>query len=853
MAGSLVVVGVLSVSLAGPFAHVNAQIPANNQPAFPSTEDGRRSVAENLASGALVGAPVTATDDDNDPLTYGIDEGDSASAFAIDASTGQLRTRTSFNRELQPFHTVYVTVSDRKDADGNPDNTVDDSIKMTVLIDDVDEAGSASLSPSRPRVGQVLRARVNDLDGPVVASWQWYTSVDRSNWTAIDSAGKHDYTPRSGDQGKYLRAVATHGIPETTLEAVTESVVDGADPVPELTVSEIVTGLNIPWDLAFAPNGTMLFTERGGAISARLTDGTVQAVTADMSDLYVRAETGLMALVLDPSFPSNRRFYTCQSHTDREVQVIAWTINAGYTQATRADDPLVGDIPGALHGGHMGCRLRFGPQGYLWVATGDAALDGRDVQDLTSLAGKVLRVDAATGAGAPGNPFASSANAQKQRIYTYGHRNPQGLARRPGTSQMWSVEHGPQHDDEINLLNHGGNYGWDPAIVDPQDSLYYEDGPMTDLTRFPNAKVAKWSSGQDAIAASGGIFLEGAHWGAWAGRLAVASLADKTLRIFEFTAAGDLVSEVKAAELDDTYGRLRTPMMGPDGILYITTSNGAGNDKILKVVPKIRVEFIDGSEATRSVVEGTPAGRNIGGPVSALGVALTYTLGGPDATSFDIVSTSGQLRTRAGETYAADTQYTVTISVTDGVDDNGDPDTSVDDTITVTVLVTRTPPPPPPNGSGGPVFGPAPVAPKFAEGFGAAREVFENAQAGDPVGEPVVATHPDDLGITYSLSGADAPHFTVDEETGQIRMNEDAALEVGTTYIVNLTATDSAGFGSIIIVTIEVVEAPYHRYDLNRNGTIDRDEVIQAVSDYFAGKIERDVVIEAVKLYFADG
>ena len=154
-------------------------------------------------------------------------------------------------------------------------------------------------------------------------------------------------------------------------------------------------------------------------------------------------------------------------------------------------------------------------------------------------------------------------------------------------------------------------------------------------------------------------------------------------------------------------------------------------------------------------------------------------------------------------------------------------------------------------GGGGGGFGPAPVAPKFADGFRATREVAENALPGDAVGVPVPATHPDDLEITYSLSGTDAASFTVDEETGQIQVKEGVELELGQTLTLNLTATDSAGFGAIIIVAIEVVEAMHHRYDANRNGNIERDEVIAAVKDYFDGDISKDEVIELIKLYFA--
>ena len=518
---------------------------------------------------------------------------------------------------------------------------------------------------------------------------------------------------------------------------------------PALDVEVLVDGLSRPWDLTFTPDETMLFTQRGGVLSARLTDGTVQTITADMSDFRASGEGGLMGIIVDPSFNSNRRFYTCQTHmSPREVQVIAWTINADYTEATRVDDPLVGGISGG--GRHSGCRLRFGPSGYLWIATGDG-VNGTNSQDLASLGGKVLRVNASTGTGAPGNPFTSA-----PLVYTYGHRNVQGLARRPVSCQMWSVEHGPHVDDEINLLVSGGNYGWDPVPG------YNEGVSMTDLTKYPDAVEAKWSSGSPTLATSGGIFLEGSHWGDWEGRFAVASLKDSTLRIFEFANDGAFVNQVVVSELNGTFGRLRTPMMGPDGALFITTSNGS-NDKILRVEPEDGLTDLPRPSCSRHI---TQSGSNGDG-----------TLGG---------------------------------------------------------------------------FGPAPVAPKFDDGFRTEREVYDTAAPGDAVGDPVVATHQDDLAITYSLSGTDASKFTVDEQTGQLRVREGVTLVLASTFTVNLTATDSAGFGAIIIVNIVVIETPYHDYDKNKNGRIDRDEVLAGVSDYFAGDIEKEEVIELITLYFQD-
>ena len=154
-------------------------------------------------------------------------------------------------------------------------------------------------------------------------------------------------------------------------------------------------------------------------------------------------------------------------------------------------------------------------------------------------------------------------------------------------------------------------------------------------------------------------------------------------------------------------------------------------------------------------------------------------------------------------------------------------------------------------GGGGGGFGPAPVAPKFADGFRTTRSVAANARADGPVGDPVAATHPDDLEVTYSLSGTDAALFTVDEETGQIRVKEGTELESDRTYTVNLTATDSAGFGAIIIVMIQIAEPSFSPYDLNGNQEIEREEVIAAIKDYFDGTIAKEDVIELVKLYFA--
>lgn len=355
---------------------------------------------------------------------------------------------------------------------------------------------------------------------------------------------------------------------------------DGRGGPPELEVEVLVDDLSIPWDVAFTPNGTMVFTERDGRISIRRPNGNVRTVRADLSDVVASGEGGLLGLVVDPGFRENRRFFTCQYVANNRVNVVSWTMGPRLRSAVRRTRPLVSIESGS--GRHSGCRLRFGPEGALYIATGDGAVDspngGSNPQDLATLAGKTLRVRPNNGRAWPENPFVDSANRRTRKIYTYGHRNLQGLALRPCTEQMWTGEHGPDVDDEVNLLQGGGNYGWDPGPG------YGEGVPMTDLTAFPDAVEAKWSSGNPTIAVSGIGWLQGDGWGPWEGALAVAALKDSALRMIQFGPQGALGGVDVVAELNGTYGRLRSPIQGPDGALYLTTSNGS-NDLILRVTP----------------------------------------------------------------------------------------------------------------------------------------------------------------------------------------------------------------------------------------------------------------------------
>ena len=154
-------------------------------------------------------------------------------------------------------------------------------------------------------------------------TWQWARSANRNGgWADISGASSARYTPSDADDGMYLQARVSYEDAHGSSKRA-QGVSSNKIPTPDIRVATLVSGLSIPWDLAFTPDGTMLFTQRAGVLSSRLADGTVQTVTADLSDLYAASETGFMAIVVDPNFRSNRRFYTCQGHTGPEVQVIA--------------------------------------------------------------------------------------------------------------------------------------------------------------------------------------------------------------------------------------------------------------------------------------------------------------------------------------------------------------------------------------------------------------------------------------------------------------------------------------------------------------------------------------------------
>lgn len=385
---------------------------------------------------------------------------------------------------------------------------------------------------------------------------------------------------------------------------------------PTTAVTTVVSGLSIPWDLTWV-GSTMLFTVRAGRVYSKVGSASPTAVSIPLDPTFAESEGGLLGIVADPQAATNKRFYTCAATATatgaaRDLRVRRWRLTSN-TVAVSDGGPVVTGLP-LTSGRHSGCRLRFGADGKLYVGTGDAAV-GTNPQDKSSLGGKVLRVNS-DGTIPADNPFAA-AGGNARYVWTYGHRNVQGLALRPGTSELWSVEHGTSRDDEVNLIMKGANYGWDPIPG------YDESTPMTDLTKFPNAKPAKWSSGSPTVATSGATFLSGASWGSWQGALAVGLLKGKAIKIMILNPAGTVVDVQTVAGLS-AYGRIRTVQQGPDGALYFTTSNGSG-DKIGKITPQSSLPaYSAGQDVSKVGVSAVRSGTELSVFVRTTGGAISF-------------------------------------------------------------------------------------------------------------------------------------------------------------------------------------------------------------------------------------
>jgi glucose/arabinose dehydrogenase/putative cell wall-binding protein len=349
---------------------------------------------------------------------------------------------------------------------------------------------------------------------------------------------------------------------------------DTAAAAPTLTDSTVATGLVVPWDVGFLPDGSMVVTERPGRIRvyASGSPGAALVRTIQVPGVRAEGESGLLGLAVDVQFATNRAVYVCASRDTTGTngwtnQVLRYTVAS--SGAWSGPSTILGGMKAATT--HNGCSLEMDSSGLLWVGMGDAATPSL-AQNRTSLNGKVLRMTR-TGGVPSTNPLIGGV---RDRVYSLGHRNPQGLAIRP-TGEVLEVEHGPNVNDEVNRIIPGGNYGW---------PCYTGDGQPNSTSGCQAASAYRaplWASGASTIATSGAAVTRGAQWADFAGNLFVPTLKEQDVR--RFPVAADASSLGAPSVLyDGAYGRMRAAVVGPGGRLYVTTSNGS-SDRVVRISP----------------------------------------------------------------------------------------------------------------------------------------------------------------------------------------------------------------------------------------------------------------------------
>jgi len=327
---------------------------------------------------------------------------------------------------------------------------------------------------------------------------------------------------------------------------------------------QVAEGLTEPWSFAFLPDGSVLVTEISGSLFH--IDGRTVREIDGVPSVSATGQGGLLDIVLDPDFSPNRLVYF--SFADRYEFGLGTAVARGRLRGTRLRDVEVIFRMNRSSGGgrHFGSRLVFGTDGMLYVTIGDRGAQDR-AQDPGDHAGSLVRIRP-DGSIPADNPFDDGRDGAPE-VYSYGHRNAQGIAVNPETGEIWLHEHGPQGGDEINIVEAGANYGW-PVIT--YGANYGTGTQIGEGTSKPGMEqpVTYWVP---SIAPSGMAFSTGSSFPGWQGDLFVGALVARHLRRVELDGDSVVGEEVL---LDGVVGRVRDVRVGPDGLIYLVTDERSG-------------------------------------------------------------------------------------------------------------------------------------------------------------------------------------------------------------------------------------------------------------------------------------
>ncbi len=815
----------------------------NRRPLFPATETGQRTVPENSRAGTNIGAPVAAVDPERNALTYTLTGPDAASFTITGAGQIRLASGVTLDFETKSSYSVTVEVHDGRDGSGATSTTIDDTQDVTITVENLEEPGTVTLSSETATIQArvPVTATLEDGDGVIGSvSWQWARSrSSTSGWANIAGATSDTFTPADTDIGGYIRATASYNDGEgsgKTAVRVSPRVgqpppVNSAPAFPATEngrreIPEDATGGTAVGDPVVATdfNDDPLTYTLSGTDAALFTvgsnDGQLRVAAGAQLDFETRRTLRVTVEVTDGA--NSLGDPDMDAIDDRQNMIITLTdvneapvvtgdempsfpensnrVVATYTGTDPERDTLTWSVSGN--------DFWISSRGQLYFRT-PPSYEQRTTYPVT-----ITATD-----DDPDNPLSGSLSV---------------------TVTVTDVE-------EEGVVAVTPSRGWVDANTRFSASLTDDDGSISNES---------WQWARSRSRGGGWADIDGATSSSYT---VGADDADQYLRAsvsYEDARGGNkTASAVLASAIGATRSATNT---APE-----FTEDDDGTDT--------------GRTATRSISAGPAAGRNVGSPVRATdadpGDVLTYALSGSDAGTFDIDPATGQIKTKDVIEHDpdGDNTYDVTVSVHDGFDANYNESTAPDDTIDVTITVTAAPTVrrPPTTGTGGSTGGggggggggtftriiPPPV---FSEGFQTSRNVPENAQPGDAIGDPISARDNQGEAVTYSLSGANAALFTIDAQTGQISIAEGAVFDFEgeqNTYQVTVVAKNASGASASIRVVIKITNVALsgiaNDYDVNGNEVIDLDEAIAAVNDYTAGTLTREQATEIVKMYFA--
>ncbi|PCE64817.1 PQQ-dependent sugar dehydrogenase [Sediminicola luteus] len=327
---------------------------------------------------------------------------------------------------------------------------------------------------------------------------------------------------------------------------------------PQLVVSD----LEIPWGMAFLPDGGILITEKKGQLYR--IKGTKKTIIGNTPEVFFSGQGGLLDVALHPNFSENQFIYLTYASSEGGG-------DGGHTALMRArlqgdqlteNQVLYKGTPNTEKGHHFGSRIAFDRDGYLYFTIGDRGNRDENPQNITRDGGKVYRLHD-DGSIPSDNPFVNASGA-KTAIYSYGHRNPQGMALHPKTGAIWTHEHGPKGGDEINIIKKGENYGW-PVI---SYGINYDGTSFTDITE-KEGMLQPLHYWVPSIAPSGLAIVSSDKYPDWQGDLLVGSLSFQYLE--HLVMDGEKV--VKREKLMEDIGRVRDVVQAPDGYIYVAVES----------------------------------------------------------------------------------------------------------------------------------------------------------------------------------------------------------------------------------------------------------------------------------------